>query len=90
LAAGADVLVQCCYLASAEMDTEHFRRLAQHTMACADTVGKIASKAGVKTLVLTHHKVRTDDALLDRIEEEVAADFRGRLIIGKDLTQIEV
>ena len=66
LAAGADVLAQCCYLASAEMSTEHVRRLAQHTMACADTVGKIASKA------------------------EVARDFSGCLIVGKDLIEIEV
>ena len=90
LAAGADVLVQCCYLASAEMNTEHFRRLAHHTMACADTVGKIATKAGVKTLVLTHHKVRTDESMLDQIAEEVTRDFSGRLIVGKDLTEIEV
>jgi ribonuclease Z len=90
LAAGADVLVQCCYLASVEMNTEHFRRLAQHTMACTDTVGKIASKAGVKTLVLTHHKVRTDDRVLEQVREEVAHHFAGRLIIGEDLMEIEV
>ncbi len=90
LAAGADVLVQCCYLASAEMNTEHFRRLAQYTLACADTVGKVAARAGVKTLVLTHHKTRADDTMLDRIAEEVSADFTGRLIIGRDLTEIEV
>jgi ribonuclease Z len=59
-------------------------------MACADTVGKIAARAGVKTLVLTHHKTRTDATMLDRIREEVSADFKGRLIIGHDLTEIEV
>jgi ribonuclease Z len=90
LAAGADVLVQCCYLASAEMNTEHFRRLSRHTLACADTVGKSASKARVKTLVLTHHKVRSDEAMLDRMAEEVARDFTGRLIVGRDLTEIEI
>lgn len=90
LATGADVLVQCCYLASAEMDSEHFRRLGRYTMACADSVGKIATRAGVKTLVLTHHKVRTDESMLDRIKEEVATDFSGRLIIGRDLTEIEI
>jgi hypothetical protein len=37
----------------------------------------------------THHKVRTDATMLDRIREEVSADFQGRLITGHDLTEIE-
>ena len=90
LASGADVLVQCCYMASAEIDSEHFRRLSRYTLACADSVGKIAAKAGVRTLVLTHHRVRADDAMLERVAEEVARDFKGRLIIGSDLMEIEV
>jgi ribonuclease BN (tRNA processing enzyme) len=90
LAAGADVLVQCCYLASEEINNEHFRRLAQHTMACAADVGRIATRAGVKTLVLTHHKTRTDQTMLDRIAEEVSRDFSGRLVMGEDLTEIDV
>ena len=87
---GADVLVQCCYLASAEIDSEHFRRLSRHTLACADSVGKIAAKAGVRTLVLTHHRVRNNDDMLERVAEEVARDFKGRLIIGNDLLEIDV
>ena len=90
LAFGADVLVQCCYLASAEIDSEHFRRLSRYTLACADSVGKIATKAGVKTLVLTHHRVRTNDDMLKHVAEEVARDFAGRLIIGSDLMEIDV
>ena len=85
LASGADVLVQCCYLASAEIDSEHFRRLSRYTLACADSAGKIAAKAGVKTLVLTHHRVRANDDMLERVAEEVARDFKGRLIVGSDL-----
>ena len=90
LASGADVLVQCCYLASAEIDSEHFRRLSRHTLACADSVGKIAAKAGVKTLVLTHHRLRANDDMLERVAEEVARDFKGRLIVGRDLLEIDV
>ncbi len=41
----ADVLVHCCYMASAEIENEHFRRVAQHTLAAGDTVGKIATRA---------------------------------------------
>lgn len=91
LAAGADVLVQCCFLAGPEITTsEHFRRLARYTLACGDSVGKIAARAGVGTLILTHHRPRTDDAMLERLAEEVSRDFGGRLIIGRDLTEIEV
>lgn len=89
LAQGADVLVQCCYMAAAEIDTEHYRRLARHTLACGDTVGKIAARAGVKTVVVTHHRPRPDRAMLERLHAEIAADFGGRIVIGEDLTSIE-
>jgi ribonuclease Z len=90
LAKDADVLVHCCYMASVEMTTAHFRRTAQHTLASGDTVGKIAARANAKTLVLTHHLPRSDERVLDALAEEVAKDFSGRIVIGKDLTEIEV
>lgn len=90
LAQGADVLVHCCYMASAEIKNEHFRRVAQHTLAAGDTVGKIAARCKAKTLVLTHHWPRKDDSALDLLAEEVARDFPGRIVIGADLTEIEV
>jgi ribonuclease BN (tRNA processing enzyme) len=90
LARNADVLVHCCYMASAEIENDHFRRLVQHTLAAGDTVGKIAARANAKTLVLTHHRPRKDERMLDRLAEEVARDFSGRIIIGEDLTEIDV
>ena len=90
LADGADILVQCCFLATPEIEGEHFRRLARHTLACGDSVGRIAAAAGVKTLVLTHHRPRSDDAMLAALERDVRADFHGRLIIAEDLTAIEL
>ncbi len=90
LAANADVLVQCCYLADAEIDSEHFRRLAKHTLACGDTVGKIATACNVKTLVLTHQRPRKDTAMIERLREEVSRDFSGRLIVANDLDEIVV
>lgn len=90
LARDADVLVQCCYLAGAEITSTHFERLARMTLACGDTVGKIAAAANVKTLVLTHHRPRADDAMVQRLREEVAADFKGELVIAEDLTRIEL
>ncbi|MEQ1650502.1 MAG: MBL fold metallo-hydrolase [Hyphomicrobiaceae bacterium] len=90
LAKGADLLVQCCFLSVSEMTNDHFRRLAEHTLACGDTVGKIATRAGVKALALTHHRPRINDAALVELEREVRRDFTGRLIIGRDLTEIIV
>ena len=90
LAQDADVLVHCCYMASAEIENEHFRRLAQHTLAAGDTVGKIAARANARTLVLTHHRPRRDDRYLQTLAEEVARDFSGRIVVGQDLTEIEV
>lgn len=93
LAQGADVLVQCCYLAEAEITGEHFRRLAQYTLACGDTVGRIAAECGVKTLVLTHQRPRKGDSLpaaLQALREEVGRDFRGQLVLADDLDAVTV
>ena len=85
LARGADVLVQCCYLAEEELDSDHFRRLAKYTLACGDSVGKIAADCGVKTLVLTHQRPRPDYSMDERLREEVGRSFDGRLVIARDL-----
>ena len=77
-------------MASAEIENEHFRRVMQHTLAGGDSVGKIASRANAKTLALTHHRPRKDDRMLDRLAEEVARDFSGRIVLGEDLTEIDV
>ena len=88
LAQGADLLVQCCYLAQSEITSDHFRRLAAHTLACGDTVGRIARECGVKAMVLTHHRPRADGRMLDVLAVEVARDFTGRLLIGEDQMEI--
>ena len=90
LAHGADLLMHCCYMASAEIEDEQFRRVVQHTLAGGDTVGKIAARAGAKILALTHHRPRRDQHYLQILAEEVARDFAGRVIVGEDLTEIEV
>lgn len=90
LAEGADVLAMCCYAATSELTSEHFRVLAQHTLACGDTVGKIAAACGVKHLVLTHHKPRPNDAWQAALLEEVARDFSGRLSLAVDGFSVEL
>jgi ribonuclease BN (tRNA processing enzyme) len=83
LAAKADILVQCCYLARSEITDPHMQRLAKHTLASADTVGAIAREAGVGTLVLTHHR-RKSEATLEEMRTEVEQDFGGRVVLGAD------
>lgn len=90
LAHNADLLVQCCFLATPEIDNEHFRRLAEHTLACGDSVGKLASAAGVKRLALTHHRPRVGDEMLRALRADVEADFSGEIFMGEDLMEIEV
>ncbi len=88
LAQGADVLVQCCYLAAAEITSPHFERLAKYTLACGDTVGRIAAECGVKTLVLTHQRPRGDDAMVEVLRREVERDFHGRVVVAADLDEV--
>lgn len=90
LAAGANLLVQCCFLTTAEIDNEHFRRLAAHTLVCGDTAGKIAAKAGVKTLVLTHHRPRTTNDFEAQLLADVRRDFDGEIIVGRDLLALTI
>jgi ribonuclease Z len=87
LADRADILVQCCYLTRAEIDTPHMQRLAAFTLASADTVGRIATAAQVRTLVLTHHRQKPD-AVLEQMRQDVAADFAGPVILGYDGLEI--
>jgi ribonuclease Z len=89
LARGADVLVQCCYMARAELTTPYFLRLAQETIACADTVGRIAREAGARKLVLTHFRP-APAATIESIAADVARDYAGPIVLGADLMEIEV
>jgi ribonuclease BN (tRNA processing enzyme) len=83
LAANADVLVQCCYLALSEINAPHMQRLADYTLACADTVGRIAAEAKVGTLVLTHHRQKAE-AVLEELRRDVSRDFAGPVLLGYD------
>ena len=70
--------------------TTHLRRLAKFTIACGDTVGKVAAKAGVKKLALTHHRPRADDAMLNALLADIRQDYAGPVVLGEDLMRIEV
>jgi ribonuclease Z len=89
LAENADILVQCCYMARSEINAPPMQRLAEYTLASADTVGRIATEAKVGTLVLTHHRQKSD-ALLEQMRADVAADFAGPVLLGYDGLRVEL
>jgi ribonuclease Z len=89
LARDADVLVQCCYLARAEITTPYSERLAKDTIACADTVAKIAKRARVKKLVLTHFGPKPK-AVMEEIAADVARDYHGPVVLGRELDGVVV
>ena len=89
LAHGSDLHVQCCYMAASDLTEPHFKRVARYTLACSDTVGKIAAAAGVKKLVLTHLR-HMAPAKLAEIERDARADFAGEVFLAGDLDEFAV
>jgi len=96
LARNADVLVHevmyepaLAKLIASEPNAERLREhlLASHTTT--EQVGRIATEAGVKTLVLNHFVPGGDPALTDQVwRDAVAPHFKGRLVIGRDLLEM--
>lgn len=89
IAANADILVHCCYLARAEINTPEMQRLAAYTLASADTVGRVATAANVGRLVLTHHRQKSD-AMLEQMRQDVAQDFAGPVLLGYDGLRVDL
>jgi ribonuclease BN (tRNA processing enzyme) len=97
LAKGADVLIhEVMYLPGLEMLIKRLpnaTRLREHLLAShtlPEDVGKVAARAGVGTLVLSH-LVPGDDGLgiTDEMwSEGVRKHYSGRIIVGKDLMEI--
>ena len=89
LAREADVLIQCCYLAAAEVTNAHAERLTRYLFPSSTQVGKIADRAGVKKLVLTHFRQKPE-SLMHELKNDVRRDFGGEVILGQDLLEIDV
>ena len=66
-----------------------YHRLSRFLFASSTEVGKVAASAGVKTLVLTHFRPKPPE-MMRALEEDVRRDFAGRLILGEDLTEVQV
>lgn len=95
-AKGADVLVhEVMYLPAIEKlikQNANATRLREHLLAAhtsTEDVGRVAAQAGVKTLVLTHFVPGDDPTITDeQWIEGVRKNFKGRIIVGKDLMEI--
>jgi len=95
-ARGADVLVhEIMYLPGIERLVQRLpdaSRLRQHLLAShtqAEDVGRIAARAGVKTLVLSHFVPGDDSTITDEMwSEGVRKHFDGHIIVGRDLMEI--
>lgn len=96
LARGADVLVhEVMYLPALERliaSEAQAARLRQHLLdshTTTEQVGRLATQAGVRTLVLNHFVPGGDPALTDEVwREAVAPYFKGELVIGRDLLEV--
>ena len=95
-AKGADVLVhEVMYLPAVEALVKRLpnaKRLREHLMVAhtlPEDVGKIATQAGVKTLVLSHFVPGDDASITDEQWAEGARKhFKGKVIVGRDLMEI--
>lgn len=89
LAQGADVLVQCCYLADSQITNPHTQRLTRYLFASAAQVGELAAACRVKRLVLTHFRKKTPQ-LMQQLAEDVRRHFNGEIVVGHDLLELKV
>lgn len=96
LAQGADVLVhEALYLPAIERlaakvtnATDLRRSILSHHTSVEDA-GRVATAAGVKTLVLSHFVPPDDPAITDQMWIDGArSTFKGQIIVGKDLMEI--
>lgn len=89
LASGADLLVQCCYLAEAEIDTADKRVLSDHVLASATQANRIAKAAHVKKMVLTHLAPKSD-AMLAAVLAEADEGLAAEVVVGADLMSFDI
>jgi len=89
LARTANLLVQCCYLAEAEIDSADKRVLSDQVLASATQAGVIAKAAKVDRMVLTHLSPKSE-AMLQTVLAEARDGHNIEVILGKDLMSIDI
>jgi ribonuclease BN (tRNA processing enzyme) len=96
LARGADVLVHEALHPEAARRllarVPNAPRLERHLFAhhtTAEDAGRVAARAGVKTLVLSHLVPADDPLVTEQMWIEAASvHFRGRIVVGRDLLEV--
>lgn len=88
LSDGADLLIHECTSTQEELTARGFS--TWHTSP--EQLGKIASAAGVKKVVMKHftHTVIDDESMLQSMAKQVKQAFRGEVVIGRDLLSIDI
>jgi len=97
-AEGADVLVhECLYIPAVDRlvaKTKNGATLKKHLLdshTSTEDVGRIAAAAGVKTLVLSHFVPGDDpDVTDDDWTRDVKTNFKGRIVVAKDLMELKL
>ena len=89
LAHKADVLIQCCYMAEAEITNPASERLARYIIATSGQVGQIAARNEVKKLILTHIRPKSPE-LMQSMLADVRRDYVGEVQVAEDLLVVEV
>ena len=95
-ASGADVLIhEAMYLPGVEAivrSSPNTTRLREHLLAShtsTEDVGRVAERAGVKTLVLSHLVPGGDPTITDEMwSDGVRKYFKGKIIVGRDLLEV--
>ena len=90
LAKDADLLIQCCYMAEAAIDSDLKRAIADHVLASAGHANRIARAANPKKMILTHLAAFQSGDLLEKAVSEAGDGFAGEVILGADLMTVKV
>ncbi len=89
VARDADLLVQCCYLAEAEITTPNKRILSDLVLGSATQANLIARASGVKRMVLTHLAPKSDE-MLEAVLAEAQEGLEAEVLLGADLMQLTI
>jgi ribonuclease Z len=91
LAAGADAIVHTAIRSEllAAVPLQRLRDVCDYHSSVADAAAT-ASRAGVRTLVLTHHVPALAPGDEDAVREAAAAHFDGEVVVADDLTTVTV
>jgi len=90
LATDADLLIQCCHMKKSQVNNPLMEYLTEAIVPSSGQVGEIASKAGVKRMLLTHLSATITSADFPEILDDIEKDYQGEVILGQDLMTIEV